>query len=80
MKYVVEGRTFDVRAEAISFAEGLAAKQDRSVDVLVEVEVIKHETKRSWICRMHPPGQMRTVLRKTAPNENLAAAKENRYG
>lgn len=73
MKYVVEGRTFDERREAISFAEGLADKQDRSVDVHVDVEVIKHETRRSWICRMHPPGVQRTLLQ---PLVQSARAKE----
>lgn len=77
MKYVVEGRKFDDRKEAITFAAGLADKQDRSVDVMIEVEVIKSETKRSWICRMHPPGEQRTLI--TAPRAALAAAKENRH-
>jgi len=67
VKYLVEGRRFDVRHEAISFAGGLAEKQGRSVDVEIEMEVVKSETKRSWICRMHPYGQHRTLLNKTAP-------------
>lgn len=62
MRYVTAGRTFDSRHEAIAFAEGLAEEQGSSVDVFVDVEVIKHETRRSWICRMHPPGVKRTLL------------------
>lgn len=76
MRYVVAGRKFDVRREAITFAEGLAEEQGHSVDVEVEVEVIKSETKRSWICRMHPPGKQITLLRKTAPQHVSARAKE----
>ena len=76
MIYAVEGRKFEDRSLAITFANGLAEKQGRSVDVMVEVEVIKSETKRSWICRMHPPGHRSTLLRKTAPNTAIASAGE----
>ena len=76
MIYVTAGRRFENRREAIAFAEGLAEEQGVSVDVEVEMEVIKSETKRSWICRMHPPGKQVTLLRKTAPQHVSARAKE----
>jgi hypothetical protein len=76
MIYLVQGRRFAKRPEAITFAEGLAAEQGTSVDVMVEVEVIRSEVKRSWICRMHPPGFQRTIL-KTAPNAAFSSAGRN---
>lgn len=76
MIYAVEGRKFDNRRHAIAFANGLAEEQGRSVDVMVEVEVIHSEVKRSWICRMHPPGLKSTIL-KTAPGVVTAGAGEN---
>jgi hypothetical protein len=77
MIYAVEGRKFEDRSQAIAFANGLAEKQDRSVDVMIEVEVVKSETKRSWICRMHPPGYRSTLLRKTAPIAATPAQESN---
>lgn len=71
MTFIVAGRRFDSRREAISFAEGLCIAEDRSVDVEIEVEVIKSETRRSWVCRMHPPGVQRTI---TAPLHKSRAA------
>lgn len=76
MIYVTAGRRFESRHEAIAFAEGQAAELGSSVDVEVEMEVIRSETKRSWICRIHPPGKQVTLLRKTAPLHVSARAKE----
>ena len=74
MQYIVEGRKFDDRKLALTFAAGLAEKQDRSVDVQVEVIVIKNEARRSWLCRMHPPGVQRTIA---APLNQSRAAGES---
>lgn len=75
MKFIVEGRRFSDRHAAITFASGLAETQDRSVDVEVEMEVMKTETKRSWICRMHPPGMQRPSPETVIPVRRLTAVK-----
>lgn len=76
MKFIVAGRSFDNRIEAITFATTLAEIENHSVDVEVEIEIIQHKTKRSWLCRMHPPGVQKTIIRKTAPNKVSRATGE----
>lgn len=61
--YIVEGRRFDRRLHAVTFATALACEYDRSVDVKVEVEDYLGRRQRSWMCRMHPPGVQRTILK-----------------
>lgn len=73
MTFIVEGRRFDNRHAAITFAAGLANEQDRSVDVEVEVEVIKREARRSWVCRMHPEGVKRTITAPLRKSRALSA-------
>lgn len=62
--YIVEGRRFNRRLHAVTFATTLACEFGRSVDVKVEVKDFQGYTRRSWMCRMHPPGLERTVLKR----------------
>jgi hypothetical protein len=62
--YIVEGRRFNRRLHAVTFATSLACEFDRSVDVKVEVKDFLGRFQRSWMCRMHPPGKVRTVLKR----------------
>lgn len=62
--YIVEGRRFQRRLHAVAFAADLACEADRSVDVKVETTGILNRKHRSWMCRMHPPGLLRTVLKR----------------
>ena len=62
--YIVEGRRFNRRLHAITFATTIACEMDRSVDVKVETVGMDNRRHRSWMCRMHPPGMKRTVLKR----------------
>lgn len=62
--YIVQGRRFNRRLHAVTFAAGLACEQGRSVDVKVEVKDFLGRYQRSWMCRMHPPGNLRTLLKR----------------
>lgn len=73
MKFIVEGRRFPDRHSAITFAAGVAEEQDRSIDVEVEIDIIKTEAKRSWVCRMHPPGVQRPSPETVIPKRKLVA-------
>ncbi len=66
MKFIVEGRCFNKRLHAVTFAQRLACETGRSVDVKVETTDFLYRKQRSWMCRMHPPGVPATLL-KTAP-------------
>lgn len=65
--FLVLGRRFDDRMEAVTFAQAEAERLDKSVDIKAEVEHSVTKVERSWIARMHPPGFTRTVpVEKTA--------------
>ena len=75
MKFIVEGRCFTKRLHAVTFATDLACEYDRSVDVKVETIDFLGRRQRSWMCRMHPPGLQRTVLKRPdLPQLNLVGA------
>ena len=63
-EYIVAGRRFKKRLHAVTYAQQLAAEQDQSVDV--ELDVINNivQRRRTWICRMHPPGRRADVTVK----------------
>ena len=56
-EYVVAGRRFNKRLHAITYAQQLAAEQDQSIDVELDVAHNIVQRRRTWICRMHPPGR-----------------------
>ena len=62
MKFIVEGRCFNKRLHAVTFAQRLACETGRSVDVKVETRDAFSRVHRTWVCRMHPPGELRTLL------------------
>ena len=62
--YIVEGRRFEDRLQATTLAARLAREADRSVDVKVETTDILRRKHRSWMCRMHPPGMLRTLIKQ----------------
>jgi len=64
--FIVEGRRFNRRLHAVTFAQTLACEYDRSVDVKVETTDFLYRKQRSWMCRMHPIGVKSTAL-KPAP-------------
>ena len=64
MMFLVEGRRVPERLHAITFATGLASEQGRSVDVKVETTDFLYRKQRTWVCRMHPPGKLVTVLKR----------------
>ena len=64
MTFLVEGRRFTKRLHAITFAIGLASEQGRSIDVKVETVDFQNHRQRSWVCRMHPPDKLVTILKR----------------
>jgi len=66
--FIVQGRRFRKRLHAITFAQSLAAEQDVSVDVEVEVVDEVRHVRRSWACRMHPPGKKVAMPKTSSPN------------
>lgn len=72
MQFIVEGRRFNKRLHAVTFAQTVACESGRSVDVNVEVLDGQGYTQRSWACRMHPPGAVRTLLKPIPHNLRLA--------
>lgn len=62
--YIVEGRRFDRRLHAVTFAQSMAFTSDRSIDVKVETTDLSGRRHRSWMCRMHPEGVKRTLLKQ----------------
>ena len=71
--FIVQGRRFKKRLHAITFAQSLAAEQDVSVDVEVEVVDEVRHVRRSWACRMHPPGKKIAMPRINSPHMPLRA-------
>lgn len=67
MTFLVEGRRFDNRLHAITFAHRLADEYDRSIDVKMEVRDRLDRVRRTWVCRMHPAGDQHTLLRNAGP-------------
>lgn len=74
MKFIVEGRSFNKRLHAVTFAQGMACETGRSVDVKVEVRDSFNRVQRSWACRIHPPGVQRTLLEPPAWAQPLRLA------
>jgi len=74
MKFIVEGRRFNKRLHAITFAQDYACETGRSVDVKVEVRDDQNRVQRSWACRMHPPGVQRTLLKPAVIPQNIRLA------
>ena len=77
-EYIVQGRRFQKRLHAVTFAQSLAAEQGVSVDVDVEVIDEIRQVRRSWACRMHPPGKQVSVkfgLPQKQPPLKIAAAR-----
>lgn len=65
--FIVQGRRFNNRLEAIAFAQQQAEHLDRSVDVRAEVARDVTQVERVWVARMHPPGFVRNpAMEKTA--------------
>lgn len=73
-KFIVEGRRFNKRLHAVTFAQTLACEADRSVDVKVEVRDAQNCVRRSWACRMHPPGVQRTLLKPAVIPQHIRLA------
>jgi len=69
MEFIVEGRRFSNRLHAVTFARNLAAESGRSIDAKVEVHDENNRVRRSWAFRMHPPGLLRTLLKKPIPQK-----------
>ena len=74
MKFIVEGRRFNKRLHAVTFAQGLACETGRSVDIKAEVRDSQNCVRRSWCARMHPPGVQRTLLKPAVIPQPLRLA------
>ena len=71
MMFIVEGRRFNDRLHAITFARQCAQESGRSIDAKVEVRDENNHVRRSWAFRMHPPGVLRHILSKPAYEPQL---------
>ena len=73
MTFIVEGRRFNKRLHAVTFAQGLACETGRSVDIKAETRDLHGYVQRSWCARMHPPGVQRTLLKPVIPHVQAVA-------
>lgn len=71
MKFIVQGRRFDDRLHAVTFARAMAEESGRSIDAEVEVRDENNHVRRSWCFRMHPPGVLRHLLNKPVYENQL---------
>lgn len=72
--YIVEGRRFNRRLHAVTFAQTLACEYGRSIEVKVEVKDFFGRFQRSWMCRMHPEGVQRTILNPAPAEQSRVCA------
>lgn len=61
-RYIVQGRRFNRRLHAVTFAQRLSFEQDITVEVFAETKDVSGKIHRNWMCRMHPPGVQRTII------------------
>jgi len=72
MTFIVEGRHFTKQLYAITYAQQRACETGRVVEVNAEATDLRGRHSRTWLCRMHPPGVKRTLL-KQPPIPQVAA-------
>ncbi len=61
-KFIVEGKEFAKFTDSVNYAQSIAAKKKRSVDINCEISNDVTKVERKWVAKMHPPGFMRPTL------------------
>ena len=60
--FIVEGTTFPKFTDSVNYAQEIAARDGRSVDIDCEIAHDVTKVERKWIAKMHPPGFQRPTL------------------
>ena len=61
-KFIVAGKSFPKFADSVKYAQELAERDGRSVDIDCEISNDVTKVERKWVAKMHPPGFQRPTL------------------